>query len=315
MRTLARDAATKLLTDPRPEIRMPDLRVPVKIATAAFLIALPAAAQTPANPYAPICPAGSRANVDSLDAYVTIGAGTAFNEHTYSPAARKNILFYADAIRQRFVPPSSLGAVPLLAEVPMTSWGGYESQHSAVGARLVIVVKGNGRLRDKYWQLAPQSRPLANALVAAVVAADTSHDFEGVPRALESDGDDTVVVQIRAVDRPGSNDLPMMRVRLATIVPDTPALRTKKGGLFYPSNAGNAGLEALAEVEYHVGADGKVIMPSVQFTRLNWRDFVRPVEGALRASEYAPASSGGCAIPIRMRGTFTFTNENAKPAP
>jgi hypothetical protein len=279
------------------------------------LASAPAVAQAPANPYAPICPAGSTALVDSLDAYVTIGAGTAFNDHVYSAEARKTILFYADAIRQRFVPPPTLGTMPLLAEAAIATWGGDPSPHSAVGARLVLIVKGNGRLRDKFWQYVPQSRPFANALVAAVVAADTSRDFEGMPRASQSDGDDTVVVQVRAAAGPGANDLPLMRARLATILADTPPVRTKRGNLFYPSNAGDAGLEAFSEVEYHVGANGKVIMPSVQFTRLNWRDFVRPVEGALRESEYAPASSGGCAVPTRMRGTFSFTNENRKPEP
>jgi hypothetical protein len=257
---------------------------------------------------APICPDGRAPAVDSETVTVTVNPGTAWNRRQYTEAERTLILNYADAIRQRFVPPPSLGAVPILAEWPQMAWGGEPTRHSAVSGKLVLVVKPNGRLREAFWQVLPFSAPLASAFYKAAIAADTAHDFEGMPMTEPRAMDDTLVVQVRTTESPTEGkDLPLMRVRLATYVPEAPTRVLKQGDFYYPMNAGDAGVANEGEMQVLVGSDGKAIMPASQITRIEWRDFISTMRRAVEGSVYQPATSNGCAVPSIIIQPFTFS--------
>jgi hypothetical protein len=260
------------------------------------------------SPGAPRCPEGQRPMIDSSVVTVVIGAGTAWNRRVFTDDDRKRTQFYADAIRQHFTPPASLGAAPTLAESQSTAWGGEYSRHSTVGGKLVLVVKPNGRLRDKFWQVQPLSAAFATAVMQATIAADTSRDFDGIPGAVSDRLDDTLVVQIRTIESDAQpNELPMMRAQLQSYIADTPAFVTKKGELYYPINAGDSGVENEGEMQVIVGSDGKAVMPSSQITRLDWRDFVSTMRRAIEGSTYQPAMSNGCAVPGVVIERFKFT--------
>jgi len=272
-------------------------------------IAQLARAQAPkADPLQPICPDGATPIVDSSVVPVVISPGTAWNRRIYTDAERQRILYYADAIRQHFVPPQSLGAVPLLVEANTRTWGGEPSLHSAVGGKLVLVVKSNGRLREAFWQVLPMSTSFARSLFAAAVVADTSHDFEGIPGAESQHGDDTLVVQTRITTSYRSqSDLPLMRANLAQYIPESGPQMIKKGGLYYPSNAQNIKAENDGEMQVIVGSTGRAIMTLSQITRIDYRDFVNTMRGAIESSVLQPARSGGCAVPSVMMYRFSFT--------
>ncbi len=262
------------------------------------------------QPAVPICAAGQAPQIDTEVVTVVINPGTAWNRRTYTDADRGRILFYADAIRQRFVQPADLGVTPTLAEPLYEAWGGELSRHSAVGGKLVLVVKSNGRLREAFWQVVPLSAPFARALYAAAIAADTARDFEGIPGAAESHVDDTLVVQVRTVPgEPPSNALPLMRARLTSYVMDSPAVTIKEGTMYYPTNAEYARVENEGEMQVVVGSDGKAVMAWSQITRIDWRDFVTTMRRAIEGSLFAPARSGGCAVPSVMIHRFKFSVE------
>jgi hypothetical protein len=260
------------------------------------------------QPAAPICGAGQTPQIDTEVVTVVINPGTAWNRRKYTDADRGRILFYADAIRQRFVQPASLGVTPTLAEPLYEAWGGELSRHSAVGGKLVLVVKSNGRLREAFWQVLPLSAPFARALYAAAITADTARDFDNIPGGSGSHMDDTLVVQTRTVasDLP-ANALPLMRAQLTSYAMETQATTIKKGGLYYPINASDAGVENEGEMQVIVGSDGKAVMPWSQITRLDWRDFVSTMRRAVAESQFAPARSGGCAVPSVMIHSFKFS--------
>lgn len=267
-----------------------------------------AAQSTAAAGTAPICPAGRTPSMDSVIVTVTVNPGTAWNRRKYSESERQLILNYADAIRQRFVPPTSLGAVPVLAEWPHIAWGGEPTHYSAVSGKLVLIVKPNGRLREAFWQELPFSTPLATAFYRATIAADTAHDFEGMPLTQPRTVDDTLVVQLRTTESPNEGtDLPLMRVRLASYLAEAPTLVLKQGPLYYPMDAGYARVANEGEMQVVVGSDGKAIMPASQITRLEWRDFVTTMRRAVEGSVYQPATSNGCAVPSILIQRFTFT--------
>lgn len=259
-------------------------------------------------PGAAICPVGRAPIVDSTTVTVVISSGTAWNRRTYTDADRQRILFYADAMRARFTQPPSLGALPTLAESWLPAWGGAQSLHSAVGGKLVLVVKPNGRLREAFWQVLPLSAPFARAVYVAAITADTARDFDGIPAGESGRVDDSLVVQTRTIrGDPGPGDLPIMRARLASFVVQSPALVVKKGGLYYPMNAADAGVENEGEMQVIVGSDGKAVMSSTQVTRIDWRDFVTTMRRAVQESIYQPAMSNGCAVPAVTIERFKFS--------
>ncbi|MES3034242.1 MAG: hypothetical protein V4813_09620 [Gemmatimonadota bacterium] len=279
------------------------------IALASLVFSAGVGAQAPAtSPLQPVCADGATPKLQEAEYPVVLRAGTAWNRHEYSAEERTRILFHADAIRQHFTPPPSLGQVPVIAESWIPAWGGAPSLHSAVSAKLVLVMRPNGHVRTSIWQMAPFSLPLATAVMDAVAAADKAGDFEGIPRAGEARGDDTLVVQLRSVTAaPGSDELPLMRARLARYVADEPARITKAGGIYYPDGADYSNVENKGEIIALVGSNGKAVMSGTQVSRIEWRDFINTMRGAVESTVYQPARSGGCAVPSLFVHNFDFS--------
>lgn len=276
------------------------------LARSASLVLLVAAATSPAlgsqtvaagAPLAAVCPSGGRPTVDSAVTTILIGAGRAWNQREFTEAERRNLLFVADAIRSRFVAPSSLGALVPLAETSDAGWGGDRSDHVAVTARLVLVLRRNGRLRDLFWQLSPRSASLAAALAAAARKADIAGEL-AAPRSGGSAEDDTVVVQIFSrQDSIPAGALPLMRARLPRYVASLAPVRTTESPLYFPMYSRDGMIENDAEMYVTVGSDGKVVASETQVTRLELPLFLSIMQRTVGAATYEPAMSGGCRVP------------------
>lgn len=286
-----------------------DARWIVASALIAVLSSVGASAQPMAtSPLAPVCPDGRTPVLTVAEYPVVIRAGTYWNRHEYTSEERKRILYHADAIRQHFTPPASLGDIPILAEFVVEAWGGAPSAHSAVGAKLVLVMKPDGHVRTTFWQVVPFSKRFAVALTDAIVASDKAGDFEGIPRAGAARGDDTLVVQLRTMlEQPSPEELPVMRVRLQRYVTEEPPRVQKQGQLYYPMDPGDAGIENRGEIQVLVGSDGRPVMSGTQVTRIEWRNFLSTMRRAVETTEYAPARSGGCAVPSLFLNSFDFS--------
>lgn len=224
--------------------------------TTPLLIGTSAVAQSTEIPDgSPICPPGSAPIVDSAEYSVVISAGTAWNRHGYSESERQRISYHADAIRQRFVSPATLGTVPVIGERNLRSWGGALSAHSAVSEKLVLVIKPNGRLKTTCWQGMPFSTAFAAALQVAVTTADTALEFQAMPLRETGSREDTLVVQIRSlVGMPEATDMPLMRVRLARFVLDAGPAVVRYGAYQYPPSAGGNTSTTAARYRYSSAA-------------------------------------------------------------
>ena len=274
-----------------------------------LLIGTSAVAQSAEIPHGlPICPPGSAPIVDSAEYSVVISPGTAWNRHEYSESERQRISYHADAIRQRFVPPATLGSVPVIGERNLRSWGGAPSAHSAVSGKFVLVIKPNGRLKTTFWQVLPFSTTCAAALQVAVIAADTALEFQAMPLRETGSGEDTLVVQLRSlVGMSEATDMPLMRVRLARFVLDAGPAVVRYGAYQYPPSAWREYIDNRGEVQVFVGSNGRAVMAATQITRSEWRVFLRAMQQAVRGNVYAPARSGGCAVPALTVQPFVFT--------
>lgn len=265
---------------------------------------------SPTDPGLPVCPAGAAPIVDTATVTVVITPGLGWNRRVFTAADRQRLLYYADAIRQHFTAPPTLGVLPTLAELPNAAWGGAPSPHSAVGGQLILVLKSNGRLREAFWQVLPFSRNFAIAVHNATIVADTSHDFDGIPRAEPGVVDDTMMVQMRTVrGTPAPDELPLMRAQLVSYRVQRAPSVVKEGGLYYPMDAGDQHVGNDGEMLVLIGSNGTPVMPYSQITRLDWRDFMSSMRNAVENSRYQPAQSGGCAVPSLMVHRFTFRSE------
>ncbi len=271
-----------------------------------------AAQAVPAEPLAltPICAPGAVPALDSTSATVAISAAVAWNSHLFTPADRARMQFHADAIRQHFTPPRSLGTLAVLAESPDGGWGGARSDHSAVAGKLVLVLKPNGRLRDAFWQLLPSSSTFAAAVFLAARAADAAHEFETIPGDRIQRSDDTVVVQVRStVAPPLADELPLMRVRIARYLATVQAERTSSSPLFFPMHSDDGMVENEGEMLVIVGTDGRAVMSASQVTRVEVPSFLRLMQRAVASSTYEPAVSGGCLVPSVVIERFKLSSD------
>ncbi len=260
-----------------------------------------------ASPLAPICPAGRAPLLDTAVVTVALDAVRPFRDSTYSAAARQQVLFYANAIRQHFMPPSSLGDLaPLVLVPPFHAGKQDDGTSSAVSGRLILIVKRDGRTRVVAWEAYPLAASLSNAIVKAVRAAEAAGDFDGIIRATESRDDDTLAVDLVALPQQSSPQLPLMRARLIGYIAESPAMVLKSGQLEYPEAARQRAVSTEGAVRFVVGSDGKAVSSSIQVTKAGWRDFVRPMTRAVETSSYRAATSGGCAVPSLERQNYSY---------
>ncbi len=274
----------------------------------AILSATAVAAQAPnIDPLQPVCAEGKAPLVDTTLVIVALEPARMFLDSAYSDAQRQQMSFYADAIARRFVPPTSLGSVPTLVDLPAYYADGEDDGgRSVLSGRLILIVKRDGRLRTLAWEYFPLATALAAAVVRATQAADSAGDFDGIMRPVDKRSDDTLAIDIRSRIEHEAPQFPLMRARVAGYRGETLAMVQKAGHLEYPPSAGRAGVGTRGEVRFVVGTDGHAVMQYAQVTRAGWRDFVPPMRKAIATSEYIPATSGGCKVPAWVRQKFGF---------
>jgi hypothetical protein len=267
--------------------------------------------------YTPICPAGKAPVVDTANVVYELSTATRYNGRSFTPEQLQQTMFYADAIRQRFVAPSSLGFMPVLAHAsehasekrrkelddpPETD---FVLQYNEI-ARLLLVIRKDGRLKLAAWESQPRSVALANAIYAATQLAEAEHDFDGIPAPSTGSNSDTLVVVIRENATPNVASLALMRVQYPYYRDSEMADLVKTGVLTYPTTAAQAGVEIDGEVSYIIGSDGKAIEESMQVVRSRFRDFITPMMRAVMTSAYRPAMNNGCAVPMLIVQPFAF---------
>jgi len=254
---------------------------------------------------APQCPAGSAARVDTSVVTVGIVPSTEWKDAKYTDADRLRMRYYADGIRQHFVAPLTLGELPWLAEVDENDKKGDDGGRSTLSGRLALIVTPAGRVSTFAWESVPISVPLANAIASAAALADSSGDFDGIPRRRYAR--DTLSLTIRSwrQDTP-AGAVALMRARVIGYVIERPAKLLKGQRPDYPENARKNFAENVSLLEYIVGSNGRAVMSSVQITRADWSDFEGVLRESIAESTYQPARSGGCAVPQLVSQTFDF---------
>lgn len=271
----------------------------------ALLLGAAAVAHAQAGPLDAVCPAGKAPVIDSASVVVGITPEVEFRGKPYSSEQLQRTMFYADAIRARFVPPASLGTLPVLGHAAP----GQDSAKRVVpmlAGELVLITKPNGRLRTLAWQRRPLPAALGNALVKAARDADAVGDFDGLLRNDGVKGDDTLIVALTTDHVADIVPLALMRAMVPTYVVDAPALVVKLALPVYPADARRAGVTGDVVAAFILGSDAKVVDESVQLMRADWYAFMGPVRRSLRDSQFRAATSNGCRVPVSAMHAFAF---------
>lgn len=259
------------------------------------------------SPLTPICPAGRQPILDTTTVTLALDAVRPYRDSVYTAAARQQVLYYADAMRRHFVPPTSLGDLPPLVLVPFQHASGHDDGTSSlVSGRLILIVKREGHTRTVAWESFPLAASLSSAIVKAVRAAEAARDFDGIMRATDSSDDDTLAVDIVALRETATPQIPLMRAQLIGYIPEAPAMASLPGRMEYPQAARQRGVGTEGAVRFVVGTDGHAVSSTIQVTKSGWRDFVLPMTRAVERSVYIAAKSGGCAVPSLERQSYRY---------
>ena len=267
---------------------------------------LPSALIAQASAYAPACPAGKTPLIDSSEVVVELAAGDGWHDRRYSDEQRLRILYYADAIGQRFVAPLTLGEIPVLAEMPRGAQQRDNGARLVLSGSLVLLVAPDGRMHLLAWQQRPLSAPLAQALTNAARMAEDSGNFASILPAGQTKGIDTLLLALRSRFADSAGGVPLMRARVNGYVAETPSKVLRGMTAEYPDMALRAGVQAGVNAVFVIGSDARAVMPSLQFTRADWQDFMGPVRSAIQAGEFIAATSGGCTVPSYVMQLFQF---------
>jgi hypothetical protein len=255
--------------------------------------------------FIPVCDSTHRPVVDSSRMLVALDAGTTWKDRAYTDAQRGTIRFYADAIRQHFRAPESLGNLPVVGQVRDSVTGAIE-RVDALSGSLLLVVKSDGSVTDVMWETVPFSVNIANAVFTAAEEARTAGDFLGMPRLRGGSADDTVIVALVTVKDSAKAVVPLMRVAMNSYVVDSLAMVLKAKFPVYPRTALSYGADTKAMARWVIGSDGQPVASTVQITRTDWRDFVAPIRTSILTSRYIAARSGGCAVPFIVEQPYQF---------
>jgi TonB family protein len=221
----------------------------------------------------------------------------------------------ADTKTNRAQAQLALGVARLLAaslappsELPLRGWTGTWFIGSAttiaeprpdslytslVSATLEIVVDTAGRL-DRVKVL---RRSAAPALEAALLLAAQRADSLGAFGALPTAGKKARVIQLSMGTTIPGDTLGVEIVRLR--LPFRPLTRSVQvhhiPAPAYPAAGLAHRIEERVELQYVVGADGRVVPGSVRLVNEPYQEFVDAARDAIVRGEFEPARIGGCA--------------------
>ena len=256
--------------------------------------------------YAPACPDTAKVLVDTSVVTIGLAAPKKWRERTLTAAQQTRVRYAADAIRQQFAPPPGLGALPMLGE---SSWDNARpdiGDRVAVTGVLVLVTTPEGRLRVHAWDRPPLSKPLADAVLRAVLAADTAGGYMGLPGASATT-DDTLAIAIESRKDAEIVALPLMRAELRSYVVTEPAMVTRQAKVDYPPMARRLGIQGEGLVGFVLGSDGRPDPGSIITLRSDWEEVAEVMAKAVAGNAYRAARSGRCTVPVYVAQPFSFS--------
>jgi TonB family protein len=256
------------------------------------------------------CAATVAARVDTL-------ATTLYATTGYNPKAAPDISRYRDESARRllsFMRPLELATDPMLDKAPIAVDTGPARIVSGpvLDADLVVVLDRTGRIASTRFARAPQIPELARALMDAVRRADSAQAISAPPEQLPGTTAELAIRLFGTGSRlpaPIDTAAPVFTIaepRFVVKTVDVPARALPGGWAQYPRGLRDAGVQGIVELQFIVGADGRVDGSSVTVVFESDPEFTVAVRRAIPEMRFDPARIGNCATRSWARQRFEF---------
>jgi TonB family protein len=147
---------------------------------------------------------------------------------------------------------------------------------------------------------------LDEALANTFHAVDSAKAIPAFPATLPGD---SVLLSVHVSSVPaGTTD--WVKVKDITIPQyhlDVPARQAGNVQPAYPEEAKARAVNGVVALTFVVDEQGKVIMPTVDATRADYREFLQSTLQALPTMQFTPAKLSGCPVKQHITQSFTFT--------
>ena len=202
-------------------------------------------------------------------------------------------------------------------DVPLPGWTGTAYTDSTpsrrpegrihshlLSATFQITVDPLGRVQDAKWLRRSAAPVLDAALLSAARRADSNNAFAALPFG----GKKTRVIELSlgTTDADDSLGVEFLRLRL----PFRPLTRPVRLRHIPPPQYPEAGyahrIEERVELQYVVGADGRVVPGSVGLVNEPYQEFVDAAHAAILRGEFEPARIGECTAPQWVQQVISF---------
>ena len=215
-----------------------------------------------------------------------------------APEVVQHHLLVAQAISQHFVPPTS-ASLPFWARITARAPTDAGSDHPlghGLHSGVLFRLTREGRL-DGEVEVATSVPELNAAIIAAAHRADSARAFP-VPGSGRDWSDGKVVLRLIRWGEPKIAGIALVRLVLPILLVDSAAvLRSMPSPSPRVGAGGSAGIETTLDLQFVVGADGKVVRGTVTLVGGRNPAFAESSMRAVERGTFTPAWIGGCPVP------------------
>ncbi len=261
--------------------------------------------------------ASAKACAPTVAARIDTLATTLYATTGYNPKAAPEFSQYRDESARRllsFLRPLEFATAPMLekAAIAVDSGPPQNASGPMLDAELLILVDRTGHITASRFLRAPEVPELAAALMDAVRRADSARAIAAMPPEVPGATAELAIRMFGTGSRlPAPVDTaapvftiaePRFVVKRVDVAP-----RVLPGAFAsYPRGQRDAGIQGIVELQFIVGADGRIDPSSVSVVFESHPDFTASVREAMREMRFLPARIGDCAARSWARQRFEF---------
>ena len=256
------------------------------------------------------CAATVAARLDTL-------ATTLYATTGYNPKAAPEVSRYRDESARRllsFLRPPEFATAPMLQKAPIAVDTGppQNAPGPLLDAELLVVLDRAGRIASTRFVRAPDVPEIAIALMDAVRRVDSAQAIAAPPPQV---GGATAELAIRMfgtgsrLPAPVDTTAPVFTIaepRFVVKSVDVAARALPVGWARYPRELRSAGIQGIVELQFIVGADGRIDPSSVSVVFESDPGVTASVRQAMPEMRFVPARIGDCATASWARQRFEF---------
>ncbi len=210
---------------------------------------------------------------------------------------------FGAVIRPNFVPPLTMGMLAYPATLAPPFGGAHPVVTNFPLGILHLRVTREGVPQDVTWELITYDPPTEAEVVRQLTDASATTDLQAIGAVVDS-GE----VRLHLVWLPDSSDVvPLLRMRVAEIRIEEPVKYLGGPLPEYPVALRQRGIEGMAVLRYIVDESGKPGLGTMRAIAASSQGFMGAAIAAVSKSNFRPARTAGCSVPMLVEQVVRFT--------